>query len=195
MGKYKNPASAAASWAIVRKKLLTNNTDPTPEPTPKSAAKTGGDRIAHDDDNNGIAQFTPINTPKKKNRGVKKEERINPKTEEDENAEVAPTGVSSPVTSHQSGDTIIKTEDKEGEVVTPALSKPTKKRTLKAKDENGTPTKRAKKAVNGTTTSAFIIPDHKEVSPTATIVVANDADSNGLVEEETPSEAPKTQGI
>ena len=194
MGNYKNPASASASWAIVRRKLLANNANATPESTQKSAPKTGAEGIANNDDDDGSAKFTPINTPTKKKRGVKSEERIDPKTEEDENAEVAPTGFSSPVTSHQSSDTIIKTEDNEGEVVKPALSKPTKKRTLKAKDENGTPTKRAKKAVNDKTAPAFIIPDRKEGPPAATIIPANDADSNGLVEQETSSEAPKTQG-
>lgn len=193
MGGFKNPASASASWAIVRKKLLANNANTTPQSTPKSAAKTNAGGGIHDDDGN--AKFTPINTPKKTKRGVKSEERIDPKMEEDENHDVALASIRDSVIPHEAGETRIKKEDIECEEVKPALSTPTKKRALKAKDENGTSAKRTKRAVTDTTAAAAIIPDLKKIPLADTIIPANDGDSNGLVQGETLSEeAQKGQG-
>lgn len=191
MGKFKNHASAAASWGLVRRKLLAESAEAPRTPSTKSAAKNGSGGVANDDDDDDkSAKFTPINTPKKKKRGIKSEARIDGKTEEDENDGTAPAAVSDSVTP---GETYIKTEDKEGEEAKPVLPTPPKKRARKAQDNDETKSaKRAKGAPIETLANAAVAQDGESIPRSATISPPKVDDSN-LVHVETLLEEPHTQ--
>ena len=193
MGKFKNSASASASWGPVRKKLLANNADASRTSATKSAAKNGTGGVPDDDDDDRSAKFTPINTPKKKKRVVKSEERIDRKIEEDENDEVAPATVSDSITLGQTGETYIKKEDKEGEGAQPVLSAPSKKRVRKAKDDyETTSSKRIRGAPVDTVATGALTQKGEQIPSSATIIPAKVDDSNGLVHVETPLEEPQS---
>lgn len=185
MGKYKNPASASASWAIVRKKLLANHAVPSPESTPKSADKNGAKGAADDDTS---AKSTPANTPKRPG-ALKSQKLAAMKREADANHGMASVSLSNADIPQQAGDTYIKTEDNEGQEVQPALSTPTKKRARKAKNDDETSAKRARVARDDTTASASTIQDREEHPSSAeTTSPAHDDVANGFVPSKSPSE-------
>lgn len=223
MGHYKTTASAAASWSVVRKKLLAGNaaTAGSPSSNPnegKSTAETSAGGVADADDDEGGCKFTPINTPKtpKKKRATKGERAFNLKMEADENEEVTPAAFGDAVTPKKAGKRSIKPEDNESEETKPAVSTPSKKRVRKPKDDGKPPPKRTKIAITNATATALRNQDNDSTTFPATFLTikeeGNDdgddvvlpteleeellqAESDGLLQVETPpEEAQNGQG-
>lgn len=91
MGPYKNSASAAAAWNIIRKKILAKkDTSTEPSTSAPKGAQGKPEAETHDsamenaaDDHEGGGEFTPINTPKKKQAGKAKNVKVKPEIEAD----------------------------------------------------------------------------------------------------------------
>lgn len=197
MGNYKTPASASASWAVVRKKLLANNAAAAPQ-TPKkgkAAAETSNGDVVDDDDEGGC-KFTPINAPRKNKRDVKDEKPFDLKIEADENDEVTPAALSDFVTPKKAGKTHVKPEPSEGGEAGPVLSTPSKKRVRKAKDDTDTSSKRTRTAVTETAATASVTPVSDGIALPTTNIPMEGNNSHSLLQVDTPSqEAYNVQGI
>ena len=153
---FSSGKSANASWLVIKKKLMSGATvdAAAPATTPKKAkGKAAVDGDAKNDDD----EVTPtISAPKKRGKAIKTE----PADAEGGDADTEKTPSAEPAKKSRAkkGTAVSKTEvngNAPNDMATPEVTTPTPKRKRgpnKPKDPNATPTKRAKKGANATTT-------------------------------------------